>query len=202
MKVDELVELFQDTLNGGDDSDDMVKKYHPQVLKAALDMAIETIHSDTIRIEEKNRSFDPIGLDMLTKRVTCVSTNCEKGSFGFDMPTAYQALPSNAGIRIINPTGKFVQFNRIGYEDVFSFSELPAFKQGQWYSVINQRVNLYNLEPKEVDVTYIPKLLGMDGDEEINFLSDGTQIFQVAKTMLGEKLRVLQDNVNNSVPDQ
>lgn len=202
MKVDELVELFLDTMTGGDDSDDTKSKWHPEVIKAALDLAIETIHSYKINLETRNGSYDPDGIDVLTKRVTCHPTDCENGYFGFDMPSAYQVLPGGAGIRLVAPQKGLSQFHKIASTAIYDFAALPAFTQGIWYSVTNQRINLYNLEPKEVTVIYVPKLLGMDGDEEINFLGDGLEIFQSAKTMLGEKLQILEDNVNQSIADK
>lgn len=199
MKKAELIELFGESLRGGDNSDDTKQKYHPEVLTAYLDLALENINGS--KLVRGSGSYDSEGLDVLTRTLDCVPIDCVKGRNGFDMPP-FQNLPYGSGIRVITPSGSYNNFFWVSSETLYNTSNLQVFKEGKWFTISGQRVTLHNLKPKDVTVVYIPKLMDLDDDDEVSFLEgSGVEVFQLGKQLLREHKATKVDNTNQGNPD-
>lgn len=203
MNKAELIEFFQDNLLSGDTSDDTKRRFHPEVLAAALELALGQINSDKIVVGKKRGSFDPSGIDVLTRTVNCVAASCEDGTYGFDMPSPFQNLPDNLGIRLLTPVGSFNKFEPISISDAYEYAGLESFSTANFYSVSGTRITLYNSKPTKVRLVYIPKLRGLEDEDEVNFVSEsGAEVFELAKQLIREQRMNLEDNTNQQTTDR
>jgi len=198
----ELIELFGESLRGGDNSDDTKRKYHPEVLAAYLDLAIEAVHSDTIKKNQARESFDPSGLDLLTKTIDCIDVECVKGRYGFALPIEIAGLPGGIAIRMVSNNSFTQRYERVSVMQVAQFGDLPGFTGGKWYSVNGDFVSIYNDKPKHVTIVVIPKLRSLDDDDEVNFIEgSGAEVFTVAKQLAREHKLTPEDNTNQGISD-
>ena len=202
MKKAELIELFSDHLRAGDTSDDTKQKYHPNIVAATLDLALEQINSGIILRANRNSSFDPEGLDLLTKTIECQKVECKDGSYGFALPPM-QNLPKGHGIRVIAPVNGNGQFYWIDKATLFNVQSLISYKQGIWFSLSGQRVSLHNSKATKVMVIYIPKLMELDDDDEVNFLEgSGAEVFNLGKQLFSGMVQGRGDNHNQGITDR
>jgi hypothetical protein len=195
----EFIELFSESMRSGDNSDDTKQKYHPEVMAAYLDLALENINSS--KVLKGMGSFDSEGLDVLTRTLDCVDVVCVKGRNGFVMPP-FQNISFGQGIRMIVPTDSFNQFHWVETSTLYASSNLDVFKQGNWFTVSGNNVTLWNAKPETVTIVYIPKLRELADDDEVNFMQgSGAEVFQLAKQLVREHSAGKSDNTNQGIVD-
>jgi len=104
MTKQNLIDLIQHRLSGGDTPQELKGKYHPRIIEKHCELALNYL-VNTIAYKEAQRNMDWGVLDAYAKTYTDVEVltdeiRNEKYSV---LPSKYVALPKNRGIRMVAP---------------------------------------------------------------------------------------------------
>ena len=204
MNKAEFIELVQVNLAGGDTPDDIKGKYHPEVLAAYIELAIEDFAAQTYR---SKRQKNPMSLDSITSTFNCVEIKCDekRGEMYIDVPVPYVNVPMGEGIRWISPQRSVSdRFEKVSAGQVGGLLGLEAAEYFELYYVENQRVYFYNLAEgrKEVRVCLIPKFRSLKDTDEINIPeARNIELFQSIKALIREQKLTREDLVNQNPSD-
>lgn len=200
----ELIELVQVNLAGGDTPDDVKGKYHPEVVAAYIELAIEDFAAQAYR---NKRTRAQVDLDVITKTYNGLEIQCDdaRGEKYVDIPHPYVNMPMGEGVRWISPQ-KAIQekFDKVSSGQIGNLSGLEASEIYELYYIEGQRAYFYNIHEsrKMVRVCIIPKFRSLSDDDEVN-VPEGrnVELFQTIKGMIREQRLTREDLVNQNPSD-
>jgi len=204
MNRTQIIELFQEGLSGGNVSDDVKTKYHPEIIAGYIEIAMEQIAS--MQISGRNPSHDMV-FDALTKTYLCIVPKCDekRNEFFVDMPDEYMNLPGNVGVRHIGPTGDpTCSYDPIAISDLGHLGGVEAASFDQYYYLEHQKAWFFNVydNTKKVRIRLIPKFRVWTDEDEINIPNgQATVFFQTVMELVTSLKATPTDKYDDNRPD-
>lgn len=169
MKVEVAVELIKQRLIGGDSNSDTKHKFHDQVIKQYITLAMEQLSGQA---QQGMVNYEDIGyMDCYIKPFEDVEIkqNVNRDEYYIDLPAKPAQLYKNAGIKIIQyMKSKEYQFRYMANNRANVYFNLPSFKISNEvrYYVENQKVFFSDHIMKNTTEKLLVKLITFENLED------------------------------------
>jgi len=166
MTKQELIELIEHNLSGGDTVVDLRGRYDPRIISYHIGMVFNQIFYDTFRL-------NPTGLDLYAQEYT-VDILCDNGQYYSNLPNSLVQMPRDAGMRqirsnvIIEESETFKPMTAQSIS-LMSRGDLGEFTDDTWYYIRGTKVYYAYAD---ADITSVKMLMlvpfqNLDDEDEI-----------------------------------
>ena len=205
MNKAQFIELIQETIGGGVITDDIKKRYHPEVIAASVDAHLESMASMVVNSPKENASYS---LSALAHVIPCISQECEKkgGRWYFDIPKPFMNLPMNKGIvAITGVSGYSGKVHLVSSYEAADLDGTDASSLTVTGFLTGNRVYVMNgPEGKDIGfrVIIIPKFRELDWDDEV-YVPNGktSELISMVISLMNVQRSTNTERSNNNRPD-
>lgn len=201
----EFIELIQETISGGIVTDDVRKRYHPEVIAASVDAHLESMASMIVNSPKEN---DEYGLSALAAIIPCVNQQCEGkgGRWYVEIEKPFMNLPNNKGI--VSITGVTGHSGKVELVSAYEASDIEDTDASSTMTVgylIGNKIFIVNgPEGKEVGfrLTIIPKFRELDWDDEV-YVPNGktSELISMVISLMNVQKQTPPEKFNDNKPD-
>lgn len=204
----EFIELIQENLSGGELTEDLLGKYHPELISRYCEVAFNDILWELSRMSHQMKDTTP--LDPFTKDFSFTLQKDEIGRDYIAIDKSIGQLTFNQAVRLVYPYVEDGENNPYIYRSpaahgIYSNSQVETVNQTPRWSIQNNRIIfkcMTNPAPSKVAVKLVSVWQNFEDNDEINIpAGQGSQFMERVKQVIREQKVTPEDVTNNNKAD-